>query len=197
MKKSEFSKLAPLLKKHLFTASEARSFGVSAALLTYYAKRGLIERVDRGVYRGVNSKLEIDFKWEDLYLAQRSILRGVVCLISALAIYELTDEIPRKHWIAVDHSCRAPKRKNVKVVRIRNFKLGISEYQLGEVKIKIYNKERTIVDAFRFLSFETAMKSLKMGLALGGENKIDLKKINSYAKKLRVNIRPYIMAVTA
>ena len=193
---SAFNKLKPLLKKPLFRSSEARIIGISAALLAYYVKKGFIQRVDRGVYRGVNAPQNVDFQWEDLFYAVKSIPSGVVCLISALAIYELTDEIPRAHWIAVPHAARAPKRKMAKIIRMRNMNLGKTDIKLGEEKIKIFDKERTIIDSFRYLPFEIAMKALKMGLKLGGEKKLNQRRLSDYAKKLRVNIRPYILAVT-
>ena len=197
MKKiSKFTKLKKLLKKTIFRASEARQAGVSSSLLSYYVKKGLIERVDRGVYRGIETSLDVDFKWEDFVLVTRSISNGVVCLISALALYELTDEIPREHWIAVSNETRAPRRKGAKIIRMRNIDLGQTEIEIGSEKIKIFNQERTIIDTFRYLGKETAIKALKIALKKSGNEKLDLKKLQDYAKKFRVKIAPYIMAVT-
>lgn len=98
----------------------------------------LIERVARGVHIAPGAVPDVDFMWEDLVLTVKSIPNGVVCFISALAIYELTDEIPKKHWIAVPNATTIPKRKNIK----------------------------------------------------------NLKKLQAVAKKLRVDISPYLMTVT-
>lgn len=192
----EIKKLGKLLKKPLFQAKEAREVGVSASLLSYYVKKGLLERIDRGVYRGKESELDVDFRWEDLVLVAKSIPKGVVCLISALELYELTEEIPRAHWIAVPNEMKAPKRKGAKIVRMRNMSLGKSKIKIGGETVSIFDRERTIVDSFRYLGKETAIKALKMSLSKKGDEKIDLKKLQDYAKKLRVDIRPYILAVT-
>ena len=120
----KLKKLKSLLKKPLFYTWEAEEKGVPASLLSYYKKKGLIEKLDRGIYRGKESMLNVEFQWEDLILTAKSIPKGVICLTSALAIYDLTEEIPRFHWIAVSNSSRAPRRKGVKIVRMRNFKLG-------------------------------------------------------------------------
>ncbi|MEI8348239.1 MAG: type IV toxin-antitoxin system AbiEi family antitoxin domain-containing protein [Pseudomonadota bacterium] len=192
----KLNKLRGLLKRPLFRSSEAKKLGISSGLLSYYTQKGLIERVDRGVYRGKESVLNVDFKWEDLVLAAKSIPDGVVCLISALALYELTEEIPRAHWIAVANTTRAPKRKGVKIVRMRNIHLGQTEAKVGNEKIKIFNQERTIVDVFRYLGKETAIKVLRAALTKKAEEKIDLKRLQDYAKKLRVRIDTYILAVT-
>ncbi len=189
-------KLRKLLKQLMFSASEARSVGIHPSLLAYYVKKGLIERIERGFYRGSGAVTDIDFQWEDLVLASKSIPEGIVCLISALAIYEMTDEIPRQHWIAVPNSSRAPKRKNVKILRMRNTELGQTVISIGNQKINIFDRERTIVDAFRYLGKEIAIKALKAGLAQKGEKKIRLTKLQDYARKLRFDIKPYVMAVT-
>lgn len=189
-------KLNNLLKKPLFTAAEAREVGVHPSLLSYYVKKGIIERIDRGIYRPCESQVELDFTWEDLILAVQSVPSGVICLVSALALYEMTDEIPRVHWIAVPHSSKAPKRKGVKIVRMRNTKLGQSSLKIGSQTVSIFDRERTIVDAFRYLSKETAIKALKVALTEAGENKIQLTKLQKYAKAFRVNLAPYLLAIT-
>jgi len=191
---TEFKKLGPHLSRPLFRTSEANELGVSTSLLAYYIKLGFVERVARGVYRGAGVTPNVDFMWEDLVTTINSIPSGVICLSSALSIYELTDEIPRKHWIAIPNSTTAPKRKNIKAVRMRDIKTEVKVISLGEEKVKIFSIERTLVDAFRFLSKEIAIKALRS--AVKGDKKIDFKKLQSTAKKLRVDINPYLMTVT-
>jgi hypothetical protein len=85
----------------------------------------------------------------------------------------------------------------VKILRYRNISLGKIEITLEGVKIPIFDRERTIIDSFRLLSRETAIKALKAAIAKGGRNRVDLVKLQEYAKKLRFNIAPYLMSVTA
>jgi predicted transcriptional regulator of viral defense system len=189
-------KLNDLLKKPLFTAAEAREAGVHPSLLSYYVKKGLLERIDRGIYRASETTVELDFVWEDLILAAKSIPSGVVCLISALALHDLTDEIPRVHWIAVPHASRAPKRTGVKVIRMRNMTLGRTTFVTGDQSIPVFDRERTIVDAFRYLGNEAAIKALKIALEQKGANRLQLTKLQDYAKALKVNLAPYLLAMT-
>lgn len=121
---------------------------------------------------------------------------GIVCLLSALAIYELTDEIPRQHWIGVRHGTDAVGNPNLKIIRFRNLELGKTTIELDGVTVSIFDRERTIVDSFRLLSREIAIKALKIALAQTGHQKLDLIKLQAYAKKLRVNIDPYLITVT-
>jgi hypothetical protein len=93
-----------LLKKPLFTAAEAREVGFHPSLLSCYVKKGIIERIE--------PQIELDFSWGDLILAVQKVPSG--------------DGMPRVHWVAVPHSLKAPERKGVKIVRMRNIKLGQS-----------------------------------------------------------------------
>ena len=188
--------LVPLLRKPYFTAREARELGVHPSVLGYYIKTGRIKRVSRGVYQGSEYKNLSAFRFEDLVEAVYSVKGGVVCLISALAVYELTEEIPRQYWIAIRHDTSVKARRGVKILRYRDVALGKTEIALEGVKIPIFDRERTIIDAFRLLSRETAIKALKAAIAQGGKNRIDLVKLQEYAKKLRFNITPYLMSVT-
>jgi predicted transcriptional regulator of viral defense system len=180
-----------------FTAKEAARLGVGAAALARYAKKGDLERLSRGIYRSPSAPTIDNFRWEDLFAATRSVKGGVVCLISALAIYDLTEAIPRQHWIAVDHSTRHRANNSVRVVRMRNIKLGRTEIDLGGFTLPIFDRERTIVDAFRALDRETAIKALEFALATKKlDERINMEKLWRYAKELRVQIEPYVLAVT-
>jgi predicted transcriptional regulator of viral defense system len=192
----KFKKLGTLLQYPVFRSSDARKIGVSSALLHYYARKGLLDRVQRGIYRGKKSSMNVDFRYEDLIIASKSIPGGVVCLISALSIYDLTDEIPREHWIAVPHNNKAPKRNGVRIIRMRNTDIGKVDMKMGSETIRIFNREKTIIDTFRYLGKEQAVKALKAAYLKKGPNKIDMKKIREYARIFRVDIDPYIIAVT-
>jgi predicted transcriptional regulator of viral defense system len=186
-----------LLTRPSFTAAEAKKLGVSSALLGYYVKTGQIQRLGRGIYQGIDYRSAPEtFRWEDLIDAVNSVPGGVICLISALAIYEITEEIPRQHWIAVSHGTSIDRGPKVKIVRLRNKSLGKTTIDLGGVQVPIFDRERTIIDAFRLLSQETAIKALKMALSSKSGVRLDLRKLQTYAKKLRFNISPYLISAT-
>lgn len=180
----------------VFTAAEARTAGIPSRMLTHFCKKGVIERVTRGVYKGSQAKMEIDFQWEDLALIAMGIPNGVICLISALCYYGLTDQIMRQFWIAIPHASKSPQRAKTRIIRMRNIELGQTEIQLGTTHLKIFDKERTVVDSFRYLSKEIAIKALRAYLRQTGSAKPDLNKLLNYAKTLRVDIHPFIMALT-
>jgi predicted transcriptional regulator of viral defense system len=187
--------LTRILEKPYFTSKEARDLGVRPAILSYYVSTGLLKRVRRGLYQKMDYQNSLSFRWDDLIESVYSVKGSVVCLTSALAIYDLTEEIPRQHWLAIRHGTSAKTTQGIKVLRYRNMKLGKTEIKLEGTKIPIFDRERTIIDAFRLLSREIAIKALKMAINEGGKNRIDLIKLQEYAKKLRFNIAPYLISI--
>lgn len=194
--KNYLKAISPLLERPIFSAKEAKALGVSAAALNHYVKTGILKRISRGIYQRASASPSAPGRWNDLIEAVYSKTGGVVCLISALAIYDLTEEIPRQHWIGIRHGTSANGNRQIKIVRFRNMEVGKTEIALEGVKIPIFDRERTIIDAFRLLSRETAIKALKAAIAVRGKNRLDLRKLESYAKKLRFNIDPYLLSVT-
>lgn len=194
------SKYDPLIREFagraVFTVGEACEAGIPARMLAHFCKKGLIERISRGVYRGAAGAIDIDFRWEDLALVAMSIPNGVICLISALCYYGLTDQIMREFWIAVPHASKSPKRPKTRIIRMRNIELGQIEIKIGADRLKVFDRERTVVDAFRYLSHEIAVKALQEYLKQRKPSKPNLDKLLKYAKILRVNIYPYVIALT-
>lgn len=197
--------LQNLLTRPYFTSKEAKKLGVSPSSLCYYVKIGKLSRISRGVYQSTDFQGSVSFQWEDLIEAVYSVSGGVICLISALSIYNLTEEMPRQHWIAIPNTTTAKERPQTRILRYRNMTIGRTEIELGGARIPIFDRERCIIDAFRLLSRETALKALKTALSYSKssvdtqypfQEKIDLVKLQNYAKKLRVNIIPYLIAMT-
>lgn len=179
----------------LFTSAEAEEQDVPRHALAYLVKKGILERIYPGAYRFSQYEPEVDFQWESLALVASSIPDGIICLISALCYYDLTDQFMREVWIAVPHESHPPKRPNTRIIRMRNVKLGKIEIALGEYNVHIFDRERCVVDAFRYLSKEIAIKAIQRYFQ-STKHKPDPKKLGAYAKTLRVNIIPYILSYT-
>ena len=84
----------------------------------------------------------------------------------------------------------------MKIMRFRNMDLGKTMIDLSGINVSIFDRERTIIDAFRLLSRETAIKALKMALSAKGGSRLNLRKLQAYAKKLKFNIAPYLLTAT-
>lgn len=185
-----------LSKKAVFSSAEGREAGIPSRMLAYFCQKGHIEKVSRGMYKIKDIDFHSAFEWEDLAITALSIPNGVICLISALCYYGLTDEIMREFWIAIPHATTSPSRENARIVRMRNISFGQTTVKIGSRKIKIFDRERTVVDSFRYLDKETALKALQAYLKANNDRKPDINKLLKYAKKLRVDLTPYISAFT-
>jgi predicted transcriptional regulator of viral defense system len=196
MRQSKYIKqLEQFINVPLFTAADAEKQDIPRHTLAYLVKKGTLERIYPGAYRFSQYEPEVEFQWENLALVAASIPDGVICLISALCYYDLTDQIMREVWIAVPHESYPPKRPNTRIVRMRNVKLGKIEIALGEYNVNIFDRERCVVDAFRYLSKEIGIKAIQRYFQ-STKYKPDPKKLGAYAKALRVNITPYILSYT-
>lgn len=185
-----------LSKMTVFSSSEGREAGIPPRMLAYFCQKGQIEKVGRGMYKIKDIDFHSAFEWEDLAITALSIPNGVICLISALCYYGLTDEIMREFWIAIPHATTSPSRENARIVRMRNISFGQTAVKIGSRKIKIFDRERTVVDSFRYLDKEAALKALQAYLKTSNGRKPDIDKLLRYAKKLRVDLIPYISAFT-
>ncbi len=77
-------------------------------------------------------------------------------------------------------------------VRMRNMTLGVEEIELSGMRVLIFDIERTIVDSFRLLDYETAVKALKLYIQ-GTKGRPNLDKLITYARELRVSkLQDYI-----
>jgi Transcriptional regulator, AbiEi antitoxin len=185
-----------LLLKPSFTGKDAKAHGIDPHALSYYVNKGVLERVARGVYRNPNVENDAPFEWQDLLETAQSIPEGTICGISALSYYELTQEIQRKFWIAVPFHAGIARRPKTKILRTRNLSLGRVPLKVDQYQTFIFDRERCVVDAFRYLSKESALRTLKEYLRPTKDRKPDLPKLGRYARALRVNISPYLEALT-
>ena len=177
--KSLISKIgnAPLRVKDL-----AR-IGVSRNELNRLLADNTLLRLGRGVYQHASS----DLNDENLFRSATLRIRGpsAVCLISALAHYNLTDEIPKKTWLLVDVNSRS-YHKDIRLFRSHHphWKIGI----VNSEGYRITNIERTIVDCLVYQARigSIGIEGLKRALR---EKRTTLAKIVQMADKLQVSHR--------
>jgi len=77
---------------------------------------------------------------------------------------------------------------------MRDISFGQTIVKIGGQEVKIFDRERTVVDAFRYLCIEVALKALRAYLQVEKGRQPDLNKLAKYARKFRVNLMPYIEA---
>lgn len=148
---------------------------------------GHIQRLDRAVYK--LAELD-DLANPDLVIASIRAPKGVVCLLSALAYYEVTDEIPRSVDLAIPRGTHANKIDHPPVKYYRftpaTWKAGVETKRIAGQEVRIYSLAKTIADCFKFrnkIGMDVARSALKTAL---GERKASPNEIMKYAKTCRV-----------
>lgn len=136
--------------------------------------RGKWERVARGIYAPAGKPL-MEPEW--LEAATRR-PEATICLTSALAYWDLTDEIPQRVHVAIWKGARKPATKNP--IAWHHFDRDSFDEQRREIEIPdsdgrtigVYGPERSVVDCFRLralVGYETATAALHELLAQGGD----------------------------
>ena len=123
--------------------------------------------------------------------------------MSALAFHGLTDQMPRKVWIAIGVSSWEPsfEQPKTKVVRLREpyFSGDIEKHSISGTMVPIYSIEKSLCDAFRppkLVDRSVAIESLKSALT---DRKTTPAKIANAAKKYRAwnQFSPFLEPLTS
>jgi predicted transcriptional regulator of viral defense system len=134
-----------------FRARDARAAGLHWRDLYALRDAGEVIELSRGLFRFADAGGVTGI---DLLTVSRRAPDGMICLVSALAHWDLTDEIPAAVDFAVQRGSSRPAINypptRVHVFDPRTFQLGRIRVDLGAGEdIAISNRERTIVDVFR------------------------------------------------
>lgn len=160
----------------IFTHADARSRGISDRVLYGWRDRGLVEQLARGIF--VQPDLPAD---PDLIEIAVRASDATLCLTTALARHELTDDIPPTIDVALPRSRRAP-RTSAPATWHRfdedTFDIGRDELTVfGALTIGIYDAPRSIVDAFRLRHLygeELAVDAVRRWLTRRGNQPAEL-----------------------
>jgi hypothetical protein len=134
-----------------FTTETALARGIHPRALYAARDARVIAELSYGVFRRADAP---PASFPDLLAVSYRNSRAIVCLLSAAAVYDLTDEIPPAVQIAVPRSSRAPRIAfpPTEVLRFEpsTFELGLTylEAAPGEL-VRIYDPARTVADLMR------------------------------------------------
>lgn len=131
-------------------ARDLEDVGISATTISRSAKSGDILRLGRGLYGLPDSAPDTH---ESLIEVAKRAPKAVICFTSVLAYHDLTDQLPRRVWIAIGAKDWEPKitYPKIRTVRFREpyFSGGIENHQVGGTTLRMYSIAKTLADAFR------------------------------------------------
>lgn len=148
---SQREQLRALIGGHsILRAQELRKRGIAGVTIQRALKEGDLIRIGRGLYQ--DPQAEIDGGLSLAEVAKR-VPKGIIAMTSALAFHGLTDQMPRKTWVAIGASdwSPVPGFPPVRVVRFADKYLaqGIELHRMSGVDVPIYSVAKTLADLFR------------------------------------------------
>lgn len=198
---SQRKKARDLLAAHgLMRLAELKEAGITAATVSRMERDGEVVRLARGLYQLPDAALDAH---HSLAEAAKRFPKAVVCLVSALAFHEITDQLPKKVWMAIGRNDWTPKPTDmsVHVLRFADDLLteGVETHVIEGAPVKVFGVAKTVADCFRHRSkigLDVAIEGLQEALR---HRKSTPAQIMRAADKGRVStvIRPYLEALTA
>lgn len=189
-----------LAARGIMRLAELKDAGVTAATVSRMEKDGEVVRLARGVYQLPDAELD---KNHSLAEAAKRFPKGVVCLVSALAFHEITDQLPKKVWMAIGRNDWTPKPSDmsIRVLRFADDLLAedVETHMIEGVPVKVFGVAKSVADCFRHrgkIGLNVALEGLQEALR---QRKAIPAEVARAAEKGGVGtvIRPYLEALTA
>jgi predicted transcriptional regulator of viral defense system len=173
----------------------------------WLCERGLLERVDRGLYRLPEAPVT---ELHSLVEVARRVPHSTVALLSALQVHGLTTEAPHAVWILIDRHARTPKvtYPKLEVVYASGLALvhGVETRTIEGVPVRLTTPAKTVADCFRYrrhVGLEVALAALRGYLgrpvARGGTRRtgspVDDLVAAARANRVSSVLRPYLEAL--
>jgi predicted transcriptional regulator of viral defense system len=169
--------------------------GIPRAALARMANRGLLLRVGRGLYTLPDAALG---EKRSLAEVARRAPRGVVCLLSALAVHGLTSQIPHEVWMALGPKDWKPviHSPRVRFVRFSGDALeqGVENHVVDGVVVRVYGLEKTLADCFKYrhkIGLDVALEALRDAWSARRVSMDDLWRFAKVCRVARV-MQPYL-----
>jgi predicted transcriptional regulator of viral defense system len=138
---------------------------IPADYLDRLFRRGLVDRVGRGVYAWPDAEVT---EHHSLAEAARRVPAGVVCLLTALRYHGLTTQSPAEVWLALPPKAWAPKidYPKLRLVRFSGAALTrmVEEHTLEGTTVKVYSPAKTVADCFKYrnkVGVDVAIEALR------------------------------------
>lgn len=185
-------------RQGLVRARDLAGAGIPRQYLSIACERGLLERLDRGLYSLPGG---IESEHRSLLEVCKLVPAGVVCLLSALQFHGMTTQNPFEVWLAIGESKDSPKI-NVVQLRIARFsadslKTGVEVHRVDGAQIRVFSAAKTVADCFKYrnkIGVDVATEALRDYLRQRRGTMDDLTECARVCRVERV-MAPYIEAL--
>lgn len=178
---------------------EFKTAGITAATIGRMRSDGEVIRLARGLYQLPDAPLDAN---HSLAEAAKRVPKGVVCLTSALAFHELTDQLPRSVWMAIGKNDWSPQDEPaMRIVRFTDALLAedVKTTSIEGVPVKVFGVAKTIADCFRHrrsVGQSVALEGLQEALRQRKATPAEIAR-SAASGGVSTIVRPYLEALTA
>ena len=130
--------------------SELKKMGLTSRQIKRMVQEGTISKIKYGYYELT------EYIPNDLVIVARLFPDSVIYLESALFYYGYIDRVPQEIQIAVDRNSKTTKY-DIEYPMVKPFymeprflEVGVEAIEIDGVKIRIFNRDRTMCDVLRF-----------------------------------------------
>jgi hypothetical protein len=185
----------PNPSKALLRPRDAVAHGRSRQYLAQLARKGLLQKVARGLY-ALPQRQATEFA--SLAEIASKYPKAQVCLLSALAFHGLTTQAPFEVWIAVDNKARAPSLDYppMRIARFSGSALteGVELHDIEGIPVRVTSVAKTIADCFKYrnkIGLDVALEALKDAWR---DKRVTMDELWHFGKICRVHnvMQPYL-----
>ena len=150
----------------MLRTAQAVNAGIQPRVLYAMRDAGELQMLRRGCYR----LADLDLMTEpDIVVIAKSVPKGVVCLVSALAFHDITTQIPRHVDLAIPAHRPLPKIAYPPVQPYgfsgAAYADGIEMHEIDGVEVRVYGPAKTVADCFKYrnkIGLDVAIEALKL-----------------------------------
>ncbi|HQS48894.1 MAG: transcriptional regulator [Rhizobiales bacterium 24-66-13] len=200
--------LALLQQRGMIRTSEFSNAGIAATTLSRLKEAGAIVQIARGLYELPDTGFDANRAFAEI---AKIAPRSVICLTSALAFHDLTDQIPSRVFVAIGRKDRQPKLSSSRFQFVHfsdaQLRPGVQHHIIHQVPVQIFSPAKTIIDLFRYAQGTGARYRHSPGLSVALEGmrealrtrKTTPSEIAHYATEEGIwkSVAPYLEAMTA
>ena len=146
-------------------ARDLDQHGIPRQYLRILEQAGKVQRVGRGLYMLANAEAT---EHHTIAQACKRVPQGVICLLTALRMHNLTTQLPHEIWMAIDRKSWRPVEDDIplRIVRFSGTALstGIERRRIEGVEVQVYGPAKTVADCFKYrnkIGLDVAMEALR------------------------------------
>ena len=163
---------------------------ITVRIIGNLINQGYVEKMKFGYYQWIDSPI-----FSEPALINKLFPDAIICMESALQYYKYTDRTPSTWNLAVDkNSTKSRFRIEHPIVKpyyipSEQMSFGVDLIEIENVKLKIFNRERTIIDCLRRENKMDAEVFNKAIQAYIKDPRKNIPRLMDYAKRLRIEYK--------